>query len=260
MLNAAPASPPVPRPEWIAHRGESHLAPENTMAAVRLAWELGADAVEFDCHLTADGKLAVIHDFDTSRTAGGRKLVVKDSTLDALRAIDVGAWKGAAYAGERIPTIDEVLATVPPGKRLFIEVKVGPEAVPALADAIERSGKTADQLVVISFKERTIAETKRRLPGIKAYWLASLKRDEQTGRWSPTLNELIATARAVNADGLDLSAKEPIDAAFVAKVKAAGLGMYVWTVDDPAEAQRLVDCGVDGVTTNRPAWIRERVK
>src|SRR3954470_5431765 len=128
-LSAADASAKKPV-EFCAHRGESHDAPENTMAAYRLAWER-TDAAELDVHLTKDGKLILSHDADTARCTGGaHKLVIKDTTADELRKLDVGSWKDPKYAGEKMPLLEEIVATIPEGKRLFIEVKIGPEAIP----------------------------------------------------------------------------------------------------------------------------------
>src|SRR3954470_14279804 len=121
-----------PRVEIVGHRGASFDAPANPVAAIKLAWEQKADGSEFDIYLTKDGQIAVIHDKDTKRTAGGVNKVVAESTLAELRALDVGKWKGEKFAGEKIPTLAEMLATVPPGKRVFIEVKCGPEIVPEL--------------------------------------------------------------------------------------------------------------------------------
>src|SRR6476646_10554366 len=98
--------------EVIAHRGESADAPENTMAAFRLAWERKVRAIELDVHLTGDGKLIVVHDADTKRVAGTKR-IIKESTLDDLRSLDAGRWKGARWAGEKMPTLDEALATIP---------------------------------------------------------------------------------------------------------------------------------------------------
>src|SRR4051794_35650169 len=244
--------------EVIAHRGESADAPENTMAAFRLAWERKVDAVELDVHLARDGTLVVCHDPDTKRTTGVPRRI-KDSTWDELKGLDAGRWKGPAWAGEKLPTLGDALATIPDGARCFIEVKVGPEAVPALVEAVRRSGKKPEQLAVISFKAETVAEAKRRLPELKAYYLAEFKRDESTGAWTPGVDDLVAQARTIRADGLDLSFKGPIDRAFVERVKAAGLELYVWTVDDAEVARRLVEAGVDGITTNKAAWLRSRL-
>jgi glycerophosphoryl diester phosphodiesterase len=253
LLTAAPADPrPV---EIIAHRGESHDAPENTLTAIRLAWERQVPAVELDVHLTADGQLAVCHDADTRRTTGVLK-VLKESTFDELKGLDAGKWKGAEFAGEPIPLLEDALTTIPENGRCFIEVKVGPEAVPALVKAIRNCGKAAEQLVVISFNADTIAEARKQLPELQAYYLARFKRDEQTGEWSPRPQDLIAKAREIGAHGLNLGHDGPIDEALVADIRRAGLGFYVWTVDDPAIARRMVDLGVDGITTNRGAWLR----
>ena len=256
---AAARGAPARRVEWVAHRGESFLAPENTMAAFNLAWKLGADAVEFDVHLTRDGKLAVSHDKDLKRITGQR-VVIAESTLAELQALDVGRWKGAQFAGERVPAIEQVLATVPEGKRLFIEVKVGPEAVPPLVAAVRASGKKPAQLVVISFNADALAEAKRRLPELKMYYLAGQKQDEKTGKWTPPLDEVLRTAKEIHADGVDVQAKPTFDAAFVRKAREAGFEVHAWTVDDPDLARQLIGLGVDGITTNRVDWLRKQVE
>ena len=241
--------------ELVAHRGESADAPENTMAAFRLAWERGVPAIELDVHLTRDGTLIVSHDADTRRTTGVAR-VIKESTRDELRALDAGKWKGARWAGERLPTLEEALATIPAGARCLIEVKVGAEAIPALVEAVRASGKSPSQLAVISFQLDAVAEAKRRLPEIPAYYLSSFRRDSATGAWTPTIDALIARARGARLDGLDLSFNGPVDADAVRRIKGAGLALHVWTVDDPEVARRFVGYGVDGITTNRAAALR----
>src|SRR5690242_4131895 len=127
------------KPLFIAHRGESHDAPENTFAAINLAWQRGDLAAECDVHLTCDGRLIVCHDADTQRTAG-RRLSISDHTADELRQLDVGSWQDPRFAGERMPLLDDVLATIPAGAVLFVEVKVGPEAIPPLMRCIQGAG------------------------------------------------------------------------------------------------------------------------
>lgn len=247
----------TPKPtEIIAHRGESSLAPENTLAAVELAWKRGADAVEIDVQLTADGHLVACHDDDTKRTTD-QNLVIDKSTLAELRELDAGGWKGADWAGQKIPLLTEILDTVPENKRLFIEVKVGPEAVPALKEAVEKSRKQSEQVVMISFRPSVIAEVKCLMPRHRAFLIISFQQDKQTGNWSPTVEEMIAEARAVKADGVDLSVQPPLDGRFVEKLQQAGLEVYVWTVDSPEIALRLIDHGVVGITTNRSGWMKE---
>jgi glycerophosphoryl diester phosphodiesterase len=244
--------------EWVAHRGESADAPENTMAAFQLAWERKVPAVELDVHLSRDGVLVVCHDPDTKRTTGVSKKI-KETPSAELLALDAGRWKDPRFAGEKMPRLEEALATIPEGARCFIEIKVGPESVPALVQAVKSSGKRPEQLALISFHADALAAAKKALPDLKAYYLASFKQDKQTKLWSPTVDELIATAKEIHADGLDLSYKGPIDRAFVRKVKDAGLGFYVWTVDDPDVARRFIEYGADGITTNKAAWMKEHV-
>lgn len=243
----------------IAHRGESADAPENTLAAFRLAWERHDNTIELDVHLTKDGQLVVIHDADVKRVAGVNKKV-RDLTLGELRQLDAGRWKDPKWAGEKLPTLDEVLATIPAHGRCFIEIKIGPEAVPAVAKAVRASGKKPEQLVIISFKRDTLAEAKRQMPELKTYYLSSFKKNKETGAWTPSFDKLIAEAKSIRADGLNLSHEGPIDAEAVRKIKAAGLEFLVWTVDDLAIAKHMIELGASGVTTNKAAWMKEQLR
>ena len=242
--------------EIIAHRGESADAPENTLAAFELAWSRGINSFELDCRLTKDNQLIVIHDADTKRTSNQTKLVT-ESTADELCQLDAGKWKDAKFAGVMFSRLSEVFAKMPTNARCFVEVKVGPEAVPALVTAIKESTRDLRQFAVISFDAGTVAETKKKLPGAKAYLVASFKQAPD-GIWAPAAEDLIASAKRIGADGLDVGAKGPLDAPFVKKVTDAGLELYVWTVDDWELAQRLARCGVNGLTTNRAGWLRDQ--
>lgn len=245
----------APKVEIVAHRGASHDAPENTLASLKLAWEQKADSSEFDVYLSKDGQIVVIHDADTKRTAGLDKKVV-DQTVEELRRLDAGKWKGARFAGEKIPTLTEMLAAVPNGKKVFVEVKCGPEIVPELNRVLKSSGLKPEQTPVISFNAKVVAAVKKIRPDLPAYWIVSLNRK---GQKPPTADELIAKSKEIVADGLDLSAVDLLDKPFSAKIKAAGLKLYVWTVDDLVVARRMVEIGADGITTNRPGWLREKL-
>lgn len=245
-----------PQVEFVAHRGESFDAPENTLAAFRLAWDRDVSTIELDVYQTKDGELIVTHDADTKKTTGVSK-IVKESTLAELRTLDAGRWKDARFAGEKLPTLAESLATIPERGRCFIELKTGPEVIPALVKVIEASGKRPEQLAIISFNSATIAEAKSRLPRHQAYWIVSVKKDKTTGVLAPTVNELIAKAKEVHADGLDLSI--PPTREYVDPVKAAGLRLFVWTVNEVALAKQFVELGVDGITTDRAAWLKQQV-
>lgn len=256
LLAAALSAAPGRGAEIIAHRGASHDAPENTVAAMKLAWQQQADAVELDVHLSRDGKLVVIHDPDTKRVAGVDRKVAEQSRAELL-ALDVGKWKGQKFTGEKLPSLEAMLAAVAPGKRVLVEVKCGPEAVPELGRVLQASGLPPARTPVISFNAGVIAAVKKARPDLPAYWIIRLKPPQ--GQPAPTAKELIARAREIKADGLDLSADEALDAAFARNVKLAGLKLYVWTVNDPAVARRMAAIGVEGITTDRPGWLRERL-
>ena len=240
--------------EIIGHRGASHDAPENTLAAFRLAFEQKADAAELDTHLTKDGQAVVIHDVNTQRTTGVDGSV-KDLTLAELRALDAGAWKGDRWKGERLPTLAEAIATIPAGKRLYLEIKCGAEILPELVRVVKASGKQPAQLPIIGFGYEVVRQAKALLPAHEVYFLASSKPDKTTGT-VPTVEELIAKAKAAGLDGLDLHFGFPIDAAFVAKIHAAGLKLCIWTVNDVAVAEQLTAAGVDAITTDQPGALR----
>jgi glycerophosphoryl diester phosphodiesterase len=241
--------------EIIAHRGASYDAPENTLASVNLAWQQNADAVEVDVHLSRDGKLVVTHDANTWRTAGIRR-TISGQTVAELKTLDFGRWKDRKWAGERISTLEEVLATVSEGKRLFVEIKCGAECLLAFEKGVRSSGWRPDQIVAIGFALDMMKTIKRRLPEIEVCWIAAFKRSWRTGRWSPKPETLIEKTKAAGLDGLDLGARGPINRQFVKQAHEANLKIYVWTVDSPAKATKLLDAGVDGITTNRPEWLR----
>jgi glycerophosphoryl diester phosphodiesterase len=249
-------SPEPPLIEIVAHRGASFDAPENTHASLMLAWEQRADAVEFDVHLSKDGAIVVIHDADTTRTAGA-EMKVAETTLAELRKLDVGRWKGAKFTGEKIPTLGEALATVPDGKRVFIEVKSGRETVPELDRVLKAAKLEPEQTCVISFRADVIAATKKVRPDLSALLVASLAPQNAS---PPTADELIAVAKAIRADGLVLSATPAVlDRAFGDKVKRNGLKLHVWTVDDAELARKMLTAGAESITTNRPGWLLEQL-
>ena len=241
--------------EIIAHRGASYLAPENTMASVTLGWEKNAD-VEVDVHLSRDNRIVVIHDASTKRITG-TDLKVKETNSEELRKLDYGSFKGQEFANERMPFLDDVLKTIPPERKLYIEIKCGKEILPFLSQTIIESGKIS-QIVIIGFDIEVVTSSKQ-LIGVPTYWLRGTKKVKETEQWIPHDPELIQTVKDKGLDGLDVH-YAGVTKEFVDAVKAAGQKLYVWTVDDPDEAKRLVRLGVTGITTNRPEWLREQLK
>ncbi len=245
-------------PEIIGHRGASFDAPENTLASEKLAFKQGADAAECDIYLTKDRKIVVMHDADTLRTAGVSNKLSLSTSAD-LRKVEIGQWgqwKGRGFT-EKIPFLEELLEIVPGGKRLFIEIKCGPEILPALERVLARSGKNPGQIVIMSFSYDVVKKSKARMSRYQTFWLAAS--DRKTKEYPP-VDQLIQRARTANLDGLNLQAGFPIDKAFVATVHKAGLKLYTWTVDDAEVARQEAAAGVDGITTNRPEWLRAQLK
>lgn len=243
----------------IAHRGASHAAPENSLSAIRLAWDEGADGIEGDFMLTSDGQIVCCHDVDTRRVAG-EGLIVRQTRLADLQQLDVGRWKGNQWQGERIPSLDEVLAAVPGGKRIVVELKDGPEIVQPLAESLGRSAFAAENVLIISLVDATIAECGRQLPHVRRHWLSGYERDPD-GAWRPSAEEVITAVRGVGADGFGSQALvEHFDAEFVGALRGAGFGeFHVWTVDDPQVARFYEGLGAWGITTNRPGFIRQEL-
>jgi glycerophosphoryl diester phosphodiesterase len=240
----------------VAHRGASADAPENTLAAFEQAFKQNADAIEGDFYITRDNQIICIHDADTKRTTGVPGKVAQ-MTMNDLRQLDAGKWKGVE--GQKLPTFDEVVATIPAGKQFFIEIKCGPEIVPALQKSLQNSNLKTDQVVFISFNEAAIAAAKKAMPHYKAQLLYAFKKNKE-GAWNRTPDELIAVAKKLNVDGLDLGtgpeAMQLINEDLAQKIRAANLEFHVWTVNDPALAKKLAALGVLSITTDKPTLIR----
>lgn len=236
--------------EIIAHRGASYIAPENTLASVKLGYELNADAVEVDVHLSADNRIMVIHDADSKHTGGNPGKVIRETNSEELRKFDVGSWKNAEYQGEKIPFIEEVLEIVPEGKLLVIELKSSSEIVPYLREVLIKSGMQK-QLILISFDKEAIIKAKSLMPNIPAYWLLHNYKKYN-------LTQAIEIAKTNNLQGLDVYFKL-VDEDFMKKMKAADLEVYVYTVNDPKVAKELSKLKVKGITTDRPDFLRDRL-
>ncbi len=229
-----------------AHRGNSAEFPENTLASFRSAIELGVDVIECDVHLTEDGALPVIHDHLLERTTNGGGLV-RDYTMAELKGLDAGSWKDPRFAGERIPTLQEVLALARDRVGVAIEIKTLPFVYAgieqAVARAIEGVGMT-DEVVIIAFDHRCIKEVRRLLPVVLTGVIL-------VGRPLDPLR-LLADAEA------DLYCPEwwTIDPDTAHELHEAGKHIGVWTVDDQYSLAWSRSLPADAIFTNNPRVIR----
>lgn len=248
----------------VAHRGASHDAPENTMAATTLAWEQNADAVETDIYLGKDGKIIVFHDRPSAKRTTGRDVPIGSLTQAEALELDAGSWKGPQFKGEKIPLLEDQIASIPPGKRLLIEIKVGPEIVSELKRVLAKTGATEKNIAIISFNYDTLQEVRKQLPAFDTLWLVGYKKPDparpELTKNQPTVDEMIRDAKAAQFTGLDLQHTWPLSRRDVNKIQKAGLELHVWTVDDPTIARRWIGFGVESITTNRPAWLRKQLK
>jgi len=239
----------------IAHRGESYDAPENTLASINLAWKRDADAVEIDVQLTKDEKIVLIHDKTTLRTGGKYKRIVSNN-YDELLKIDVGQYKGTRWKNERIPLLGEVLDSMPGNKILFVEIKSDERIIKPLQNLIEQKKINPVQIKFIGFNINTIKVLKEKLPEIGTYWIVEGK----NYKTKANLKQTITKCLSARLDGLDVQARKYLNKDVIHSVKNSGLKIYTWTADDPERAKRLYLDGIEGITTNRAGWLKNKLK
>lgn len=244
-----------PPPLVIAHRGDSAHRPENTIASFASALEVGAAAVELDVQLTADGHVVVLHDPTLERTTTGRG-DVRRMTLAEVRAVSAGYPErfGDAYAGERVPTLAEALALLRERARVLVEIKTesvtdddagGVEA--RVVEEVRRAGM-AERVALISFDHRAIVRLRSLAP--------EMARGLLFGRASA--DAVLEAARDAGCD-LVMPHKSQLSDALVERVRAAGLRLATWVVDEPEELRRLARFGLYGVGSNRPGVLLEAI-
>lgn len=224
----------------IAHRGNSLYAPENTLAAFRAA-EGVADLVETDVRVSSDGRLVLMHDATVDRTTDGTGAVA-GLTLAQLRALDAGSWFSPVFAGERVPTLEEMVTATLPFATPLIEHKAGTAA--QIVDELRRLDAVS-RVVVQSFDWAFLAAAHALEPTLRLGALGS-------GNFTAAqLTNIINSGATIVA-----WEKASVTPAMVAAVHQAGLALYVWTVDSPAEIRRFTEMGVEGIISNDPAAVR----
>ena len=241
-------------PLIIAHRGASGEAPENTLAAFRLAMDAGADMIEMDLHQSKDGSLVVCHDFKLHRTARSRKSV-KQLTLKELKSLDVGRWFHPRFSGETIPTLEEVLKLVKSRVRLNIEIKRGSPFYPGIEERLVElleSFHTAESVLVSSFDDRALEKIHALAPKTPIGLLAE----------KGNIKQLMQKANALSVFSMNLSTQLTTPA-FVQEAHRHNFQVYVYTINQVRLMNYYLLMGVDGIFTNSPdrlAHLLERQK
>jgi glycerophosphoryl diester phosphodiesterase len=236
---------PTFHPLVIAHRGACRYAPENTLAAFRLAADQGAPAIELDAKLSADGAVVVIHDATVDRTTNGSGAVASLS-LSRLKSLEAGAFFGPQFAGEPVPTLEEVFDAL--GARLLINVELTNYANPAdrlvekTVDLV-RAFHLEERILFSSFHPVNLFTARRLLPEVPRAILALPGRK---GWWARSFLLRGIAPQAVNPYFTDVAAP------FVQRQHQAGRKVNVWTLNDPADLERLTLAGVDGLITDDP--------
>jgi len=233
------------RPLNVAHRGASHEAPANTLAAFMLAVDLGADGIELDVHLSKDDQVVVIHDFDVSTTTNGQGLVCV-KTLAELKELDAGSWFDPVFAGQRIPTLQEVIDAVSRRLLLNVELKTSGWDDGGLAtkvvQIVEQNG-LVDRVILSSFNPLTVWRVKRCNPRIATGLLYTED--------MPLFQRKAWLRRLVRPTALHPH-YTMVDARYVWWANKQGYRVNTWTADDPGDMWRLMREGVDIIITNRP--------
>lgn len=227
----------------IAHRGASGYAPENTRAAFDLAIAMGADAIETDLRLTADGHPILFHDAVVDRVSDGQG-PVDDHTLDELRRLDFGAWLRPEFAGERILTLDQALADYADRIPFVWEIK-DPRATAPLVDRL-LAHRLLDRAEVTSFWWYPLLEARARCPD------PALRLGFLTPTFEPdTVDRIRRRGFAQICPHVDR-----LTAARVATAHERGLAVRAWGIDARHQIERLTETGADGATFNWPDWLR----
>ncbi|MGW7135950.1 glycerophosphodiester phosphodiesterase [Streptomyces xanthophaeus] len=236
----------------VAHRGASHQHPEHTLAAYRQAIAEGADALECDVRLTADHKLVCVHDRRVERTSDGRG-VVSAMTYEELAALDFGGWKGEEHRGAGVLLFEDLLREALAAPRpvgLAVETKHPTRAGGRLEAELVRmlreyglADGSAGRVEVMSFSRAALTRMHRLAPGLPTVFLIER-----------TLRPLRPPYATHAGPGIELVRRDP---GLVARLRAKGLRVRVWTVDEPEDVKLCVRLGVDTLITNRPGYVRE---
>ena len=231
----------LPAPVIVAHRGDKVYAPENTLSAFMQAVKKGADGVEFDVKLSADGQVIVLHDQTVDRTTNGTGNAAR-LTLAELRELDAGVQFPGQFPGERIPSLDEVFETI--GKRIYMNVELtnyltpNDALVPKVVDLVKKHG-VQSRVLFSSFLAHNLQKVRQLLPEVPR---GLLTLPGLMGLWGRTFN--------LRGDYAYLHPHfKDVNIALVTRIHAAGNRVNTWTVTAEADITRMIGLGLDGIIT-----------
>lgn len=240
----------LPRPAIFAHRGASLYAPENTLAAFRLAIQQGADAIEMDAKLSKDGYVVIIHDQTLDRTTGvqGR---VGEMLLSDIRKLDAGSHFSPAFRGEPIPTLEEVLAEF--GEKTYYNIELTNYAslndnLPEKVTALVQAYRLSDHVLFSSFNPLALLRARRKLPRVP---IALLSLPGKKGKWARSWLGNLLSYHALHI------ALQDISPALIAKAHSRRKRVHVFTVNREEEMRDLIKLEIDGFFTDDPSLARK---
>ena len=237
-----------PAPAVIAHRGASADAPEHTIAAFELALDQGADGLALEVHLSADEHPVVFRDFTVERTTDGAGVLAGLRVRD-LKRLDAGGWRGRPFAGQRVQTLQEVLERFRDRTRFWLELKGGAAVYPGLEERVVSTIEiydVVDRVLVQSFDPAMLEAVRRLQPDLRVGLLVAQAPLDRTALDAGGPEAICPAAEVCSED-------------LVAGILDAGRECYVWTVHEPARADRLVQWGGNGIITDRPGAVRARI-
>ncbi|WP_053363115.1 glycerophosphodiester phosphodiesterase family protein [Bacillus sp. FJAT-27251] len=237
----------------VAHRGATGYAPENTIAAFDKGVDMKSDYIEIDLQRSKDGELVIIHDTTVDRTTDGTGFV-KDLTLDQLRQLDAGSWKGEEFTGEKIPTFDEILDRYRGKVGILIELKA-PELYPGIEEQVANELKERNlhipqnnKIIIQSFNFESVKKIDQLLPKVPVGVLTSSR-----AHVTPEALQEFSTYAEWFNPSYGLVSKD-----LVRQVHELGMKIGSWTVRSQEAADFLIDMGVDAIITDYPDYVDPR--
>jgi glycerophosphoryl diester phosphodiesterase len=241
-------------PKIIGHRGACGYAPENTLASIQSAADMGCEWVELDVKLTSDDVPIIFHDDDLLRTTGMQGLV-KDTPYSVIKELDAGSWFGDSFIGDKIPTLEDALELIVElGLGLNLEIKPCAgreiETTRVALDALARVWDDHDKIMISSFSEVALETAADMVAGD---WAIGYLIDEIPENWRDMASHLGAKTININGNRHDLTRE------FIEDIIDEGYGILAYTINNPMRARELLSWGVDGLFTDEPDVIRDEL-